>query len=171
MDNHKLDTYFDRVSKGDKDAFAVIYNELKTPVYTVIYRIVKSKEVSEEIMQEVFLKIYKYPAGESIKNKRAWIFKITRNLALDALRKKQDMNNDFSSETYWSTTDIDLRIDLEQAINKLECSQREILTLHLNAGFRFVEISDIVGLSLPATYRRYRKALKTIKNSLDGGAL
>ena len=49
--------------------------------------------------------------------------------------------------------------------------EREVLTLHINAELHFNEIAHIVGLSLPATYRKYRKAIKTLRELLGGGAL
>ena len=66
-------------------------------------------------------------------------------------------------------TKILLKMDLESAMAILPENQREILALHLHADLGFREIGDIVGLSLPATYRLYRKALKQLRITLNGG--
>ena len=63
---------------------------------------------------------------------------------------------------------IHLKMDLESAMSKLPCDEREIVTLHLNAELTFIEIGKIVGLSLPSTYRKYQKALKTLQKLLGG---
>lgn len=167
-----LKEYFSRVRDGDKEAFAHIYNELKQPVFTIACRIVQSREVAEDITHDVFVKLFVSPPDSSVKNPRAWVFQMARNLSIDALRKKQwsdidDMQltakDDFGS--------IVMRLDIENAISKLTCIEREIISLHLTAGLHFHDISRIVGLSMPATYRMYRKALKNMQALLEGGAL
>lgn len=61
-----------------------------------------------------------------------------------------------------------MKLDVESAIGKLSCLERQILTLHLNGDLNFNDIARIVELSLPAAYRKYRKALKTLRDLLNG---
>ena len=97
---------------------------------------------------------------------------MARNLAIDALRKKAYIaEEDESAAMEDAYSRLHLRMDLESAIGKLPCDEREILTLHLNAELGFKDIAGIVGLSLPATYRKYRKALKHMQQELNGGIL
>lgn len=172
MSEINLKEYFLRVQQGDKEAFAHIYNDLKQPVFTIVSRIVQSKEIAEDVTQDVFVKLFLSPPDPSVKNLRAWIFRITRNSAIDALRKKQSTDIDgveFAMEDEINA--LATRIDIESAIKKLSRIEREILSLRINAELNFNEISRIVGLSVPATYRKYRKAIKTLREYLDGGAL
>ena len=64
-----------------------------------------------------------------------------------------------------------MRMDIELAIKQLPYDQREILSWHLNADLPFREISRITGQSLPATYRKYRKAIRTLQTLLGGGTI
>ena len=163
---------FERLSKGDKSAFSDIYSELKVPVYTIIYRITEQKELSEDLASEVFLKLFSSPPDSSIENKRAYVFKIARNLSIDALRKKQSLDIDsmeISDES--SVENATIRMDIEQAMKKLSYEQREILSLHIIGELKFSEISEIVGLSVPSVFRRYQKALKALQSILSGGVL
>lgn len=66
---------------------------------------------------------------------------------------------------------IDVRLDLDTAISMLSDCERQVVTLHLNAELTFLEISKIMGQSLPATYRTYRRALKMLRNTLEGGSI
>ena len=161
---------FARMQNGDSEAFACVYQELKQPVYTICYRITQSRETAEDITHDVFVKLFRSPPDTSVKNIRAWIFQMARNLSIDTLRKNARMAE---QDGHCSADDaydhMHLRMDLEAALRKLPCDEREILTLHLNADLHFREISDIMGLSLPATYRKYRKALKTVQKELNGG--
>jgi len=167
-----LKEYFSRVQNGDKEAFAQIYNELKKPVFTIACRIVQSKELAEDVTQDIFVKLFVSPPDPSIKNLRAWIFRMTRNLAIDALRKKQGIDiDDVELVAEDEMSNVLMRMDIESAINRLPCAEREILSLHINAELHFYEIAHILGVSVPAVYRKYRKAIKTLQKLLDGGAL
>ena len=170
MTEINLRDLFARMQEGDREAFANVYQEMKQPVYTICYRITQSKETAEDITHDVFVKLFRSPPDPSIKNIRAWIFQMARNLAIDALRKKPGMaqqDDQYIAEDEYAH--IHLRMDLETALRGLSCSEREILTLHLNADLRFKDIASIVGLSLPATYRKYRNALKYLQEALNGG--
>lgn len=167
-----LKEYFSRMQNGDKEAFAQIYNELKQPVFTIVCRIVQSKEIAEDVTQDVFVKLFVSPPDSSIRNPRAWIFQMARNLAIDALRKKQSLDlDDVELVAEDEISSVIMRWDIENAISRLPRDEREILTMHINAELPFSEIARIVGLSLPTTYRKYRKAIKTLRELLGGGAL
>ena len=58
MNNNEIKRKLDAIRGGDNVAFEELYNDLKTPIYTIIYRITWDKSTSEDVMQEVFLKLY-----------------------------------------------------------------------------------------------------------------
>lgn len=167
MDNYVLGEYLMHLNSGDKNAFIKIYEEFKTPVFTIIFRIVKSKESAEDVTQDFFVKLYRSPPESKIINPRAWLFKAARNMAIDHLRSARSF--DILDENLSYETDISVNIDIEKAILSLKREEREIVTLHLNCDLTFSEISNITGLSLPSVYRRYQKALKMLKEKLKGG--
>jgi RNA polymerase sigma-70 factor (ECF subfamily) len=170
MAETNLQELFVLLEKGDRDAFSRIYQQLKQPVYTICYRIVQSRETAEDITHDVFVKLFRCPPDASVQNIRAWIFQMARNLSIDALRKESRRSDrDAPIEIEDPYPHLDLRMDIEAALGNLSCDEREILTLHLNAALNFREISHITGLSLPATYRRYRNALKLLQKALNGG--
>lgn len=172
MEKTMLKNDFEKLRTHDKSAFIRIYDELKIPVYTIAYRIVGSREIAEDVTQEVFMKLYSAPPDADVKNPRAWIFTITRNLSIDHLRKQENLDIDDISATFENhENDIVTKIDVETALQTLSTTEREIVTLHLNAGLSFKEISGIAKLSLPSTYRRYKKALSKLKAILSGGVL
>ena len=161
---------FTQMQNGDKASFANVYQELKQPVFTICYRIVQSKETAEDVTHDVFFKLFCSPPDTSVKNIRAWIFRMARNLSIDALRKKMPIaGQDEQSSMEEPYDHIHLRMDVERALKKLPVEEREILALHLNADLGFQEIARIVHLSLPATYRKYRNALKHMQSELNGG--
>lgn len=56
-----LNEYFLAVRNGDKEAFAQIYDELEKPVFTIVSRIVQSKEIAEDVTQDIFVKLFVSP--------------------------------------------------------------------------------------------------------------
>lgn len=171
MNNEQLKSIFSRIRNKDKDAFTAMYNELKIPVFTIIYRIVNKKETAQDITQDVFVRLFISPPDSSIKNIRAWIFTLARNLAIDSTRKTQATNIDDIQIMSDEEESILLRLSIDDAMKKLSLIERETVTLHLNGGLKFKEIAAIVNLSLSATYRTYKKALKKLRAILSGGAL
>lgn len=170
MNEANLRELFNRIRDGDQEAFERVYQELEKPIYTICWRIIRSRETAEDITHDVFLRLYSAPPDDSVRNLRAWVFQVARNLSIDALRKNTltaRQNEDPHTADEFSR--LHVRMDLEFALGKLPAQEREILTLHLNADLNFREISGIVGLSLPAAYRKYRKAIKMIQTELNGG--
>lgn len=167
MENKLLD----QIRDGDREAFARLYHELKQPVYVIIRRIVRSEALAEDLMQDLFVKLFVSPPDPSVRNPRAWIFRMARNLAIDALRRQQPGALPEDTAAADPTEAIHDRLDLETAIGRLSCHEREVLSLHLNAGLPFRTVAQIVGRSTPAVYRTYRRALGRLRDTLNGGTL
>jgi RNA polymerase sigma-70 factor (ECF subfamily) len=172
MDATDLKTLFRQLREGDEAAFVSIYNALKQPVYTICWRIVQVRETAEDLTQDVFLKLYVSPPAETVKNERAWVFRMAHNASIDALRKSREVQWDGletgSPEAFAS---VEQALDLEDAMSRLPDDYRQVLTLHLNAELSFQQIGKLMGLSLSAVYRIYRKAVKLLQQLLNGGAV
>ncbi len=172
MDRTQLSEVFAKIQCGDKEAFTQLYHDLKQPVFTIIYRILQDQTTAEDLTQDIFVKLFVSPPESTVKNPRAWIFRMAHNLAVDALRKTQPANIDdivlSSTERMDSIAD---KTDLERAIATLSCAEREILSLRINGELRFQDIARITGQALSSVYRCYRKTLKTLQTLLNGGAL
>ena len=88
MNSAELHKLFSSVREGDKESFALIYNDMKKPVFTVAYRILNSRELAEDVTHDVFVKLFVSPPDRSVTNPRAWVFTCTRNMAIDILRRR-----------------------------------------------------------------------------------
>lgn len=172
MDNQKLTELFISIRSGNTEAFTELYEAYKKPVFTVLWRIVASKEMAEDLTHDLFIKLFINPPTPSVKNMRAYVFKMARNLALNALRSKRNTEiENVQNHPMRDLSGIELRMDLDVAISLLGDCERQVLALHLNADLTFLEISKIMDQSLPATYRTYKRALKMLQNTLDGGSI
>lgn len=166
MNEKELGMLFCSFREGNNDAFSEIYNELKKPVFTIAYRITFVREIAEDITQELFLKLYTSPPDASVRNPRAWIFRMARNLAIDALRKKQCSDIDEVTLSFDDTERINTGIDIEKALSSLSLSEREIVSLHIDGGLGFREIGKALGISLTSAYRKYKSALNKLRRML-----
>ena len=173
MEAADLKVLFQQLREGDQEAFVNIYHTLKQPVYTICWRIVQVHETAEDLTQDIFLKIYSAPPNASVKNERAWVFQMAHNASIDALRKHRELPLDGPerSSNQHELNALEQKLDLEAAMSMLSDQHRQVLTLHLNAELSFQEIGQVMGLSLSAVYRIYRKALKLLQQLLNGGAV
>lgn len=172
MNNHNLKLKIEKFRDGDMDAFSEIYEELKIPVYTIIYRILYDRMLAEDVMQDIFVRLYKAPPSLQIDKPRAYIFQMARNLALDSKRKikvsepladRGEPNNP-SMEFLVST-----RLDIESALKNLELEDREIVTMRINANMKFREIAELTKKPLGTVLWRYQRAIGRLREILSGG--
>ena len=168
MTDQQLKTQLEALKTGDQQAFLKIYQELKTPVYTVLVRLTGDRLLSEDLLQEVFLRIYRQPP--EAEKPRAYVFRMARNLAIDALRQKQPCDP-LEEHTLQIDPDPTVKLDLERAFARLTVQQRQLVALHLSAGLSFREVASIVERPLGTVLWQYRKAIEKLRNTLDGGCL
>ena len=90
MDERQIDKLLTEVARGNNAAFEVLYEKTKRGTFSFIYSYLKCYEDTEDVMQNVYLKIKlnidKYTSGT---NGRAWILQIAKNLALNELSKRK----------------------------------------------------------------------------------
>ena len=168
MTDEQLKRHLKALEAGEETAFSAIYSQLKTPVYTVLVRLTGDRVLSEDLLQEVFLKLYRQPPRAE--KPRAYVFRMARNLAIDALRQKQPMEP-LDEQIPSQGPDTILRLDLEQAVSRLTVEERQLVALHLSAGLTFREVAAIVERPLGTVLWKYRKAIEKLRNLLDGGCL
>lgn len=180
MINFIIEKHLLLVSNGDKNALKNIYDMLGQQVYNLSFSILKDHHLAEDNSQEVFLKLYNesntFKKGSNCK---AWIMSITRNNAIDMLRKQKNIiYTDFMNEN--GTEDSELlkdnissfeanscsKLTLKDAMNCLDDSSREIVFLHLDTGLKFKEINELMDIPLGTVAWKYREALKKLKDLL-----
>lgn len=141
------------------------YSEM---VYRLAYSRTKSIEESEDIYQNVFLKLYqKNKDFESDEHLKAWLIRVTIN----------ETNNIFKSAYYRHKSELDdnIKIDNEESkqvleeIFKLDKNDRTIIYLHYYEGYKISEISKIMKKSNSYIKTRLFRARKKLKILLEKG--
>lgn len=171
MDSQTLLRHLAALQSGDRSAFDEIYRQLKTPVYTIIYRILYDPPLAEDLMQEVFLRLYASPPDSKVQNPRAWVFRMARNLAIDALRRPSPTELPRELPGKHLEEVVGARLEVEEALRALSAEDRQIVTLHLCAGLRFREVAGIMQMPLGTVLWRYQRAIDRLRRELMGGTI
>lgn len=148
-------------------------------VYNYALRMAGNKDEAEDITQEVFVKIWKNLGKfNPEKNSKSWIFTITRNTAVDWLRKRKNIL--FSEkEEYFKETVADIEPlpdeifarkelgkELEEAMQKIRPDFREIILLHYTEELTFEEIAEITGKPLNTVKSHHLRTLSVLRKLL-----
>ncbi len=167
MDKNALQEKIEAMSRGDEAAFEDIYKELSTPVFTIILRIVKDRSSAENIMQELFLRLWQGRERFSARDGRCYILASARNMAIDELRRKkpQELDPDTPDPSVFEAA-VAGKLDIASAMSSLPLCQREALVLHINCGLKFREIAEITKTPIGTVIYRYNTAVKKLKRLL-----
>jgi RNA polymerase sigma-70 factor (family 1) len=146
-----------KVANGDEHAFSELFNTHHQLLGTHIYRITDSVELAEEVVQDVFLKIWmSRETLTSVQNFRAYLFVISKNHALNCLRKvaKERIHQKTLEKNALSITPDDSPGGLEgyyslldEAIDHLPPQQQKVYLLSRHNRLKYDEIARQMGLS------------------------
>ena len=130
----------------------------------------KTKENSEEVYQEVFLRLAKkLPNFESEEHEKAWLIRVTINcsknlLNTNFLRVTTELNDEIPIETKE-------RHDIYYAVQELPLKYRTIIHLYYYEDYKISEISQILGMKENTVKSRLKRAREKLKQKMEGGIL
>lgn len=162
------------MQKGDEKAFEALYFTYSKKLYGNILRMVKFPEIAEEILQEIFQRVWERRESlDAAQSFSAYLFTIAKHLVYDFFHRKtrqrhiEDYLIAVSSERY-NNIDEDMALKeanaiLEQAIHKLPPRRKRIYTLCKIEGKSYEEVSRLLGISPSTISDHIVKATKSIK--------
>lgn len=171
-DSQMLDAWLAAVARGDRQAFARLYERMKAAVYGLALSIVRERTDAEDVMQNTFLRVWEH-AGQYRPgtDARAWIFTITRNLALMLLRgrKKTTPVGEWTDE--WDADgqggDWLDKILLETLLASLDELERQIVLLYAVEGYSHKDIAALLGRPYATVRWKYSNAMKKLSRQLE----
>ena len=165
------------LSQGNEHAFTQLYNVHKNKIYSDALLITKSHILAEEIVQDVFLRIWlKRTEMASINNFESYLHTISRNLIFDHLKKisyqvvfKESIEHNIKSvnDTDFLVRQHQCQLMLAEAVNKLHPQQKVVYQLAKIEGLSHVIIAQKLGLSSLTVKKHMANSLRFIKQYLN----
>ncbi|MDR0538156.1 MAG: sigma-70 family RNA polymerase sigma factor [Tannerellaceae bacterium] len=177
------DTYYvERIRQGDMAAFSCLIEKYSRPIHSLIFKLTRKREDTEELAQDVFMKVYRnLPAFKGACSFSTWIYRIAYNTAISELRKTKReylaieeaqienvSEEDVAALMGRSGENEQVRM-LELAIAKLPPDESALILLFYMEDKSVDEIVQISGLSasnVKTRLHRIRKKLLLIISDL-----
>lgn len=164
-----------RFQAGDENAFVELVNRYKNKLINFIFYLLKDEELSEDVVQETFIKLYeKKHYYKQVAKFSTWIYTIARNLANNELRKKNRAKVMYLSQMTNDKKGYDLKSndpsliagieneflldELNLAIERLPKTYKTSIILRDIQGLSYEQISNILGVPLGTIKSRINRA-------------
>lgn len=161
------------VQRGDQDAMASLFDRYSRVVYSVALRVLRDPASAEDILQEIFMQIWRNPEGfiATRGSLGGWLAVVSRNRSIDALRRKRptDSIDDISlASSYNLALEAERNSLVDKArtvIQLLPVEQRKTLEMAFFDGLTHSEIAEMTGDPLGTVKTRIRSALTTLRKA------
>ena len=166
--------------KGDHKAFELLVQRHSTTLFNFLLRYLRDRTAAEDILQEVFIRIYttahKFKKKADIKAS-SWIFKIAYNLSMNEIKRVkrykqfcdefyQNMKNFGKKKHLDKFKEWEIKTEIVAALSLLPENQMAALYLRVNEGYSYREISEIMNRSIPGVESLIFRARISLKKHL-----
>lgn len=173
---------YEGLRAGDKSCLEMLYQKYEKLLYSYAYKMTSSHERSEEVVQDVFMKVWqKKGAYDADKGKLStWLISVTRNSVIDLSRRKKldtfeyDERDDVNSDTNHFNSSVEQEAErhedqemINEAMHALNDEQKKIITLFYFRAYSQSQIAKALDLPLGTVKSRIRLALGHLKKNID----
>lgn len=171
------------VGKGDRSAFETLFDTYAPALHHFVLRFVGNASIAEELVQEIFLKIYRAAPQYTPKGSfKTFLYRVATNHCLNEIRRayyreRFEPLENIQTTKEWSDSKITnaetdligsrLARQLQAFILELPENQRSALLLHRLEGLSYLEISDVMDLTLGAVKSLIYRAKTTLQRRLE----
>jgi RNA polymerase sigma-70 factor, ECF subfamily len=154
-DERRVQELVARAKAGDRDAMHALYLDFAPTVRAYAARIVRTDHDADDVTQHTFAKLMtelaRYEPGPA--PFRAWMLRVTRNVAIDHCRRARVIPCEVSDASAPADDGaVERRVSLRQALSSLTAGQRDVLVLRHVVGLTPEEIASQLGRSLRSVY-------------------
>jgi len=166
-----------RLRSKDRQALEYLYDNYSGALYGVILRIVKKEDIADDVLQDVFLKIWdKFDSYDSTKGKLfTWILNVARNQAIDKTRSREISREKKTTGIDNVVSKVDRSVYLEQGIDSIGVTdilkdlpeEQRFVVEHLYfKGYTQSELAEEYNIPLGTVKTRLRLAMKQLRTTL-----
>ncbi len=188
QESHEIDdtVLVSNFRQGCQNSFEELVSRYETKVHNLAMRLTRNQEDAEEVLQDVFVTVYRKIDGFEGKAKfSSWLYRVTVNAAFMKLRKrKQDhsvslddmlphlqnkaitQKSTFGACSDYQAVNNEIRAALETAIGKLPEDYRAVFVLRDIDGLSNKEVGKILSLSIPAVKSRLHRSRLMLRKRL-----
>ena len=166
----------DKLVQRDQKAFQWLYDQYSPALYGVVMRIVREEEQAQDLLQDVFVKIWKnLDAYDASKGRLfTWMLNVARNTAIDSLRSRKtrpfgeirtnEENVHIVDQQHNTTQPNPDHIGLKEVVDQLRPERRQLIDLVYFGGYTHEEAAEELQLPLGTVKTRVRAALQELKS-------
>ncbi|GAB3694457.1 sigma-70 family RNA polymerase sigma factor [Spirosoma flavus] len=169
------DVLIEKLARRDRQAFQWLYDQYSPALYGVVLRIVREEEQAQDLLQDIFVKIWKsLDAYDASKGRLfTWLLNIARNTAIDSLRARKtqpsgairtdDENVHIVDRQHNTEQPNPDHIGIREVVDQLRPDRRQLIDLVYFGGYTHEEAADALKLPLGTVKTRVRAALQELK--------
>jgi len=163
------------VERGDEAAMASLFDRYSKVVYSVALRVLRDPASAEDVLQEIFMQIWRSPDGfiATRGSLGGWLAVVSRNRSIDALRRRRPTESvdEIALASPYNLSDEAERNSMmekaREAIVLLPTEQRKTLEMAFFDGLTHSEIAEMTGDPLGTVKTRIRSALLTLRKAFQ----
>jgi RNA polymerase sigma-70 factor (ECF subfamily) len=169
-----------RIANQDRDAFSQLYDRFSTLVFALAMRMLKVRSDAEDILQEVFVQVWRQAQGYSAErgSPEAWIINIARSRAIDKIRSLRGTGRSFvltgdpapleaGKNVEPSVAESEVRMAMNSALANLPRAQRKVLELAYLDGLTQTEIAKLLAEPLETVKTRMRSGIQHLREIMS----
>lgn len=173
----ELEQLIERFQQKDVSAFETLYNMYSDSMHGVIYNIVRNDDIAQELMQDVFVKVWQKSDSYTPEKGRffTWILNIARNAAIDKTRSKdfkqskQNLDAQFFVDIIQTKDNLDHKTDaigIKTFVTKLKDTCKQLLELLYFKGFTQKEAAETLEIPIGTIKTRNRNCILKLREML-----
>lgn len=158
------------VANGELNKLSILFDRYHVRIYNFFQKMTHNKMVSEDLTQEVFIKILKYRASYNNGNFASWLYTVARNIFSSYYQKQKKERSNIIEDDFLNSEEklfIDSNKEdlehLQRSLLKLNEKDRELIVMHKLQEIQYEQIAQIVGSSENAVKVKTHRALKKLK--------
>jgi RNA polymerase sigma-70 factor (ECF subfamily) len=175
VDQKRPDDLVERMQRGDLDAFEEFFNTYKRPVYATALAITRDPFLSEEVLQDCFVKAYKVRERlDPARSPLPWLQRVTINLCYSRVSRRKSLAEPITSLITNLVVDLAARPDqvvesrevlevLQRGIDALPPKQQTAIILYYLHSYSLAEAAEIADCNVGTMKSRLHYALKALR--------